>query len=203
MSALRSFVSSRIFKLPKFAPGLRIGDFLTLYFFTYTPSGRALEFQLMVSSGIKKLELKFEKLFWTQDRLLSRSPFSMTGLSVLACTGIFPIIEKSIQGIEHSLVSCRRRRLWICKKRFPIYHAYPIYLAADFSRGLAILLVHEEEEITLVELEREIIVHCVQIRHFQKDFRPTFLSKILRVEIPTSNTRITKCSFSICQFFVK
>ena len=37
--------------------------------------------------------------------------------------------------------------------------------AANFSRDLTILQVHEEEEITLVELEREIIVHCVQIRH--------------------------------------
>ena len=27
---------------------------------------------------------------------------------------------------------------------------------AKFSRGLAILLVHEEEDITLVELEREV-----------------------------------------------
>ena len=70
------------------------------------------------------------------------------------------------------------------QKRFPIYHAYPIYWAAIFSRGLAIFLVHEEEEITLVDLEREIIVHCVQIRHLWNDFRPTFLSKILRVEIP-------------------
>ena len=37
--------------------------------------------------------------------------------------------------------------------------------ATNFSRGSAILLVHEEEEITLVELEREIVVDCVQIRH--------------------------------------
>ena len=36
----------------------------------------------------------------------------------------------------------------------------------------------------LVELEREIIVHCVQIRHLENKVRPTFLSKILRVEIP-------------------
>ena len=51
------------------------------------------------------------------------------------------------------------------QKRFPINHAYPIYVAAIFSRALAILLVHEGDEITLVELEREKIVHCVQIRH--------------------------------------
>ena len=37
--------------------------------------------------------------------------------------------------------------------------------AANFSHGAAILLVDEEEEITLVELEREIVVHCAQIRH--------------------------------------
>ena len=54
-----------------------------------------------------------------------------------------------------------------------IYHAYPIYLAAKFSRGSAILLVHEEEEITLFGLDREIIVHCVQIRHLENDFRPS------------------------------
>ena len=52
------------------------------------------------------------------------------------------------------------------QKRFLIYHAYPKNVAANFSRGSAILLVHEEEEITLAELEREIIVHCVQIRHY-------------------------------------
>ena len=65
-----------------------------------------------------------------------------------------------------------------------MHHAYPIYLAAIFSRGMAILLVHEEEEITPVDWEREIIVHCVQSRHLLNDFRPTLLSEILRVEIP-------------------
>ena len=30
------------------------------------------------------------------------------------------------------------------QERFQIYHAYPIYVAANFSRGIAILLVHEE-----------------------------------------------------------
>ena len=50
------------------------------------------------------------------------------------------------------LVNCRRRRLWIYKT-FP---DIPCVLQ-NFSRGLAILLVHEEEEITLVELEREIM----------------------------------------------
>ena len=74
----------------------------------------------MVSSGIKNSEPKIEKLvgilaILAQDRLLSRSPFSIKGLSVLACTGIFPATEKSIQGIEHSWISCRIRRLWICK----------------------------------------------------------------------------------------
>ena len=37
--------------------------------------------------------------------------------------------------------------------------------AANFTLGFTIFQVHEEEEITLVELRREIIVHCVQIRH--------------------------------------
>ena len=108
----------------------------------------------MVSSGIKKkIELKIENLFrilaiLAQDRLSSRSPFSITGLSVLACTKMFPVIEKSIQGVENI------RRLWICKNvsRYTISISY-------------IWLVHEEEEIVLVELEREIIVHCGQIRH--------------------------------------
>ena len=103
------------------------------------------------------LQLKIEKLFGpfshlAQDRLLSRSPFSITGFPVLTCTGIFPVIEKSIQVIEHSLISCRRRRLWIRRNV-----SWKTMRAANFSRGLAILLVHEEEEITLVELERETI----------------------------------------------
>ena len=68
------------------------------------------------------------------------------------------------------------------QKRFPIYHAYPIHLAANFSRGLAILLVHEEKEITQDDLEREIYVHCVQIRHLkmifdQLSYRKFFESK--------------------------
>ena len=37
---------------------------------------------------------------------------------------------------------------------------------------------------TPVDLEREIIVHCVQNRYLQNDFRPTFFSELLRVEIP-------------------
>ena len=84
-------------------------------------------------------------------------------------------------------------------------------LAANFSRGLAILLVHEEEEITLVDCEREIIAHCVQIRHLLKNSTILLLenssSRIpdLSSILPTfdSNTSITKYSFSICQFFVK
>ena len=82
------------------------------------------------------------------------------------------------------------------QKRFPIYHAYPIHLAANFSRGLAILLVHEEKEITQDDLEREIIVHCVQIRHLKNDFRPTFLSKILRVEIPDLSSILPTFEYS-------
>ena len=141
----------------------------------------------MVSS---RIELKFEKLFriWAilpQDWLWSRSPLSITGFPVLVCTGIFPVVEKSIQGIEHSWKSCRIRRLRICinVSRYTIRIPY-IYLAANLSRGLAILLVHEEEETTLVDWEREIIVHCKQIRHLWNYFRPFFLSKIPRVEIP-------------------
>ena len=40
------------------------------------------------------------------------------------------------------------------QKRFLIHPGYPIYSAAKFSGGSAILLVHEEEEITLVDWER-------------------------------------------------
>ena len=55
--------------------------------------------------------------------------------------------------------------------------------AANLSRGSAVLLVHEEEEITLVDWDRQIIVRCLQIRHLWNDSRQTFLSKML-VEIP-------------------
>ena len=68
----------------------------------------------------QNLEQKIEKLLriwaiWAQDRLLYRSTFSFSGLHVRASTGIFPVKEKSMHVIEHSWISCRRRRLWICK----------------------------------------------------------------------------------------
>ena len=138
----------------------------------------------MVSSGIKKLELTIENLFgsvaiWLKiGCCLDHNFLSRVSPSSLA-PEYFSVIEKSIQGIEHSSISCRRRRLGTCKNV-----SRCTMRAANFSRGLAILLVHEEEEIALVELEREIIVHSVQIRHLTNDFRPTFSSKILRVEIP-------------------
>ena len=53
--------------------------------------------------------------FGSRSVVVSIIILSFTGLSVLACSGIFPVIKKSIQGIGHSSESCRRRRLWICK----------------------------------------------------------------------------------------
>ena len=75
------------------------------------------------------------------------------------------LAPESTQVNEDSRTSCRRRPLWSCKN----VSRYTT-LAANFSRGSAILLVHEEEAITLVELERRIIVLCVQIRHPQMIF---------------------------------
>ena len=49
------------------------------------------------------------------------------------------------------------------EKRFPIHHAYPKYLAADFC-GLAIHLDHGKVEVTPVDWERE-MVHCVLTQH--------------------------------------
>ena len=56
--------------------------------------------------------------------------------------------NREIHWIEHSWTSCRRRRLWICKNVSRYTMRIPKKLAAKFSLGLAILLVHEEEEIT-------------------------------------------------------
>ena len=95
----------------------------------------------------QKIELKIEKLFGilpilAQDWLWSRSPLSVTGFPQLACTRIFPVTDKSLEMSIHEKVveedACAFART------FPIYHAYAVYLAADFSRGIAILLVHEE-----------------------------------------------------------
>ena len=61
------------------------------------------------------------------------------------------------------------------QKRFQIFHA-----CRKFESGLSIPFSSQK---ALVEFEREISVHCEQIRHIWNDFRPTFLSKILRVEI--------------------
>ena len=143
-----SFLSNLSSNYIPFSVSLKPETSWLFYFFKYTPSGRELELQSVGLFRYQKLEMKIEKLFGivpilAQDWFWSRSPLSVTGFPVLACTGIFPVTEKSTW-IEYSWKSCQRRRLWICKNVSRKYHAYPIYLAADFSRGIAILLVHEE-----------------------------------------------------------
>ena len=59
------------------------------------------------------------------------------------------------------------------QKRFPIYRAYPKYLAAYrcgsavSQDGLASLQDHDKVEVALVDWERG-IVHCVLIQHLKK-----------------------------------
>ena len=51
------------------------------------------------------------------------------------------------------------------QKRFVVYLAYPKYQAADFWHGSAVLLDQLEEQVTLIQWERGIMVHCAPTRH--------------------------------------
>ena len=72
--------------------------------------------------------------------------------------------------IDPLRIRCWRRRRWIHKKRFPIYHACPKCLAAyrcglAFPKnGLAFRQDLEKVGKTQVDWER-VIVHCVLIQH--------------------------------------
>ena len=102
-----------------FSNGLRARSFLSNLSSNCFPSSVSLKSQVP-KIRTENWETVLDFTLLAQGRLLSRSPSSITGLSMLACTGIFPVIDKSIQSMLNPLISCRRRRLWISKKKtFP------------------------------------------------------------------------------------
>ena len=129
---LRSFLSSLSSNYFPFSVSLKPETSWLFNSLRFTPSGRALEFQSMVSSGIKKFRTENWETVWDLSHFGSRSVVVLITIFYYGShrTCLHRNISRnserqSFQGIEHSLLSCRRRRLWICTKRFPIYHAYP------------------------------------------------------------------------------
>ena len=109
-----------------------------------TSSGRALEFQSMVSLGIKEKNGKLRKCL-ARDWLWSRTPLSITGFTVLACTVRISRNREINSSGWVFLNKLSNKTLVDLRKRFPHVPCVSMYLAANFSRGLAILLGHEEE----------------------------------------------------------
>ena len=106
--SFHSNLSSNLF-LPAFRWNLRLLDSLIHSFW------KSVRIPIDSLYGNQKLELKIEKLFGiiailAQDRLWSRSPPSVAGFSVLACTRIFSR-NKEIHWVEHSWTSCRSTRM--------------------------------------------------------------------------------------------
>ena len=89
-----------------------------------------------------------------------RSPH-VTGRSVLVSTSVSSV-KLEIQGLI-LLDKVTKKTLVDLQKRFPIYPANSKYLAGDCC-GLAVLLDHDQVEVTLVDWERG-TVHCVLTRH--------------------------------------
>ena len=77
-------------------------DFLTLLILKIHSSWKSVRIPVDGLFRNQKLELKIEKLsgilaILAQDWLWSRSPLSVPGVPVHACTGIFPLTEKSLE----------------------------------------------------------------------------------------------------------
>ena len=160
----------------------------------------------MISSGIKNWN-------WKLRTCLGFQPFGSR--SVVVSITIF--YHGSLRACLPRNISRNREiksRAWaiLCKmwkktlvdlqKRFPIYHG----CCKFYYRGLAIPLVHEEEEVTLVELEREIFGPLRTDSTSLKWFSTNFLIKNSSSRNSCSlfnSSKLFNTSFSICQFFVK
>ena len=155
----------------------------------------------MVSSGIQKFRTENWETIWDFSKIgccldhhfLSRvSPY-------LLFTGIFPATEKSIQGIEHSWKSCRIRLLWICKNVSRHTMRIP-YVWRGRGNNAGWLGTWNNCPLRTDSTSLKMIFDQLSYRKF---FESKFLlSPQFFQLLNTSNTSITKCSFSICQFFV-
>ena len=148
-------------RLRLFSNGLRARSFLSEPFLQSFPFSVSLKPEtswLFNSLNTLLLEERQNSSRWSHQAVWDFSHFGSRLVVVSITTFCYGFTRtclhrnisrnREIPWIEHSWTSCRRRRLWIYKNVSRYTMRIPKKLAAKFSRGLAILLVHEEEEIT-------------------------------------------------------